>query len=330
MSNPYRIAIIGCGQIAKYHLDAMRHIEDLKPVATVDIVEERAKRYAEMYGAEKHYTSYVEAIEEADIDAVIICLPHNLHFEVAIKAAEKNKHIMVEKPLAISLEEAERMVKAAEGRNLILMVEQTLRFRRCNRKVKELIEKGVIGEPRNIIRRRFRYSKKAPISWADKPEVTGGFLLFGIGSHEVDVTLWHLNQRARKVYAQGTINNPYWRDYDEISIQMELSNNAIATVILSLNSQHTFWDSTIIGTEGTITVREAVDVKVGEQIIQTPLSREEGIEAALREFASAMRNRREPESSGRDVLRTMWTLEAARLSLKEGKVIGTERLRYPL
>jgi len=327
--NPFGIAVIGCGNIARSHLNAIQQLEELRLVATVDIDKERAKRYAETYGADRYYFSHTEALEDPEVDAVSICLPHSLHAQVAVDAAQKGKHILTEKPMATSLEDAERMVQAAEMRGVTLMVEQTLRFRECNVKVKEMIREGVIGEPRRAIRRRLGYSRSAPVTWANNPEIAGGWVLYGFGSHEVDIALWHLDSPARRVYAQGTVNNPYWNDYDEVSVHMELADGTIVTVLLSVNCQQRSWDSIIIGTKGSMTVREAKDITIGDRVISTPLKPGEGLAAALKEFTSALKEGREPEASGRDVLKTMWALEAAKFSLKEKKVITTRELGYP-
>ena len=188
----------------------------------------------------------------------------------------------------------------------------------------------VIGTPRHAVRRRLQYSRSPPVTWANKPEVAGGWVLYGFGSHEVDVTLWYLGSQPRRVYAQGSINNPYWNDYDEVSVHVELADGAIATVLMSINSQQSSWDCMIIGTDGSLTIREAKDITIGGEVIKTPLKPGGGIEAALREFASSVREGREPEASGRDVLRTMWTLEAAKASLRERRVISVKDLSYPV
>jgi len=323
------IAVIGCGNIARSHLDAIKKIPEFRLVATVDILKGRAESYAKAYGAERYYTSYLDALEDPNVEAVSICLPHVLHARVAIEAAERKKHIITEKPMATNLDDAYVMVKAASRNHVILMVEQTLRFRGCNLKVRELLRKGVIGEPRHAIRRRLGYSKSAPVSWANKPEVAGGWVLYGFGSHEVDISLWHLESSAEKVYAMGAKNNPYWNDYDEVSIHMKLTNGSILTVQLSLNCQQSCWDSIIIGTEGSINVREAKEITLGKDVIPTPLKPWDGIPSALKEFASSILEGREPEASGRDVLKTMWALEAAKLSIRSGRVVTKKDLPYP-
>ncbi len=111
MEAPLRISVLGCGGIARVHLEAMRAVP-AKTIVTVDVDADRARQYAEKYGAERHGAQIEDALAD-DVDAVIVCLPHHLHCEAAVAAAEKGKHILTEKPMALSLHEADTMIKAA-------------------------------------------------------------------------------------------------------------------------------------------------------------------------------------------------------------------------
>ncbi len=210
MESQLRIAVIGCGGIARGHLNAMKNLP-AKPVAMVDIDESRARQYAEEYGADRYYTKIEDALTD-DVDAVIVCLPHYLHLGAVVTAAESGKHVLTEKPMAISLKEVDDMIEAAQKNNVCLMVGQVLRFREANKKAKQLIKEGKIGEPCNMIRRRFGRSQEFRSEWARDPEKAGGWVLYGYGSHEVDMMLWLFDTHVSKVYAQARKNNPYWND----------------------------------------------------------------------------------------------------------------------
>ena len=327
MSGKIGIAIIGCGGIAQAHLESLRRIDDFRIVATVDIIEEKAKKYASRYKAERYYTSTDEALEDPEIEAVSICLPHHLHSPVTVAAAKAGKHILVEKPMAISLKGADEMIKAADENGVTLMVEQTLRFRTCNILTKKLIGEGRIGEVRNVIRRRLSFSNSFPSEWSRRPEQSGGWVLYGFGSHSVDLVLWVLDADPVQVFAYGVKNNPYWNDYDEVSIMMKLDNGAVASVLHSLNYRQQYtWDLTVIGTKGSILVKEGKTVQIGDEILETPIDRTQGIYAALKEFAGAIKEGREPEASGRNVRRTMLALEAAKISMERKRAIDVKDL----
>lgn len=321
MGSKLRVAVIGCGGIAKSHLDAMRNLP-ARPVAMVDIDEERAREYADEYGADRYHTDIEDALTD-DVDAVIVCLPHYLHVGAVVAAAESGKHILTEKPMAISLKEADDMIEAAQKNNVCLMVGQVLRFRQGNIEAKSLIKEGKIGEPRNMIRRRLSRFQEFRSPWAKDPAKAGGWVLYGYGAHEVDMMLWLFDTYATKVYAQARKNNPYWNDYDEVSIQMELANGMMGTLNHSLNCVSGAWDTFITGTEASMYITNEQIVIDGEKMI-IPMG--PSMEVQLKEFIDAIREEREPEASGINVRKTMQALEAAKMSIANGQVIDASKL----
>jgi UDP-N-acetylglucosamine 3-dehydrogenase len=318
MESVLRIAVIGCGGIARAHLDAMADLP-ARPVVMIDIEERRAQAYAEAYGAERYGSRVEEALVD-DVDAVIICLPHHLHMQAAVAAAESGKHVLTEKPMAISLPEADAMIDAARRNHVRLMVGQVLRFRGCNVRARQLIREGRIGQPRNMIRRRLSRTREFHSPWASDPAKAGGWVLYGFGSHEVDMMLWLFDTHAIQVYAQAGVSNPYWNDYDELSLQMVLGNGMIATLNHSLNSAPGAWDTYIVGTQACMYVTNEQIVLDGEEM-QVPMG--PAMERQLQEFIDAIAEGREPEASGANVRKTMQALEAARLSIASGQIVHT-------
>jgi predicted dehydrogenase len=320
METGLRIAVIGCGGIARAHLEAMQALP-ARLVMTVDIDVGRAQQYAAEYGARRHSTRIEDAFA-GDVDAVIVCLPHHLHRDAVVAAAEHGKHVLTEKPMALSLADVDAMIDAAAENGVCLMVGQVLRFRQANVVARRLIREGRIGQPRNLIRRRLSRSREFHAPWASDPAQAGGWVLYGYGSHEVDMILWLLDTHATRVYAQGRAVNPYWHDVDELSLQMELASGAIASLNHSLNASTGAWDTTITGTAGSMYVANERIVVDGEEDIAVPMG--PAMERQLREFVDAVVAGREPEASGASVRRTMQALEAAKRSLATGDVISTE------
>ncbi len=321
MESALRVAVIGCGDIARAHLEAMSTLP-ARPAVTVDIDERRAREYADEYGAPRYGTQIEDALAD-DVDAVIVCLPHHLHHDAVVAAAEHGRHILTEKPMAISLQGADAMIDAAARNGVCLMVGQVLRFRQANVVARQLIRAGRIGEPRNVIRRRLSRSREFHADWASDPAKAGGWVLYGYGSHEVDMILWLLDTHATRVYAQGRVTNPYWNDVDELSLQMELAVGAMASLNHSLNSDSSAWDTTIIGTTGSMYVANERIVLEGEEM-DVPMG--PAMECQLREFVDAVAAGREPEASGANVRRTMQALEAAKRSLATGQVVSTDSM----
>src|SRR5699024_2244172 len=117
-----KVAVIGCGSIAKHrHLLEYAQHHEANIIAVCDIVEERAEAVAEQYGA-KAYTDYAVLLKEEKPDVVSVCLPNYLHAPVSIAALEAGAHVLCEKPMATSLEEADQMIEAAEKNNKKLMI----------------------------------------------------------------------------------------------------------------------------------------------------------------------------------------------------------------
>ena len=321
MTDPLGIAIIGCGGIARSHAQAIQQVQGARLVATVDIVPQRAEVLAAEYDAPQAYTAYQDALSDPAVGAVIICLPHHLHADVAMAAAEAGKHILCEKPMATTLAEVDGMIEAADAAGVRLMVGQVLRFREANILARRLLREGRIGQPHHLIRRRYHHIRSYPNApWSKDPEKAGGWVLYGFGSHEVDMILWLLDGQAERVYAEGAKVNPHWQDYDEVAIQMRLDNGVMATLNLSINCHTAAWDTIIVGDEGSMLVT-GEEVVVNGEATPAPMNPSGGFVPQLAEFVSAVRQGREPEASGRDVRRTMAALEAAKDSLDTQELV---------
>lgn len=146
MTNTLKVGVIGCGTISKVrHLPEFDSNKNVEIVAVCDIVAERAEEMAVKYGA-KAFTSYQDVINLEEIDAISVCLPNYLHAPVSIAALNAGKHVLCEKPMATSKEEAEAMVAAAKDNGKKLMIGHNQRFVASHCKAKEIIESGKLGK----------------------------------------------------------------------------------------------------------------------------------------------------------------------------------------
>ncbi|NLV91387.1 MAG: Gfo/Idh/MocA family oxidoreductase [Firmicutes bacterium] len=143
-----RVALIGCGRVASVHADALRALDTTELVACVDIRRERAENFSEMYtdGKAQVFTDYKEALALDNVDAVQICLPHHLHAPVTIDALNAGKHVLTEKPMAITVEDMDAMIEAAEKNNKTLGVIFQNRYNDSTVAVKEAIDSGKLGK----------------------------------------------------------------------------------------------------------------------------------------------------------------------------------------
>ena len=158
-----KVAVIGCGSIARNrHLIEYKNNDAVEIVAVCDIVEERATEMASEYNA-KSYTSYEELLKNEELDAVSVCLPNYLHAPVSIAALNAGCHVLCEKPMATSKEEAEDMIKAATTANKKLMIAHNQRFVPSHAKARELIANGEIGK---IYSFRTAFGHGGPEGWS--------------------------------------------------------------------------------------------------------------------------------------------------------------------
>ncbi|MEK4297894.1 Gfo/Idh/MocA family oxidoreductase [Oceanobacillus sp. FSL W8-0428] len=158
-----KVAVIGCGSIATHrHLPEYAANENVEITAVCDIVGERAEEAAAKYQA-KAYTDYKTLLKEESIDAVSVCLPNYLHAPVSIDALNTGAHVLCEKPMATSIEEADKMIEAAERNGKKLMIGHNQRFVASHQKAKELIESGAIGKVYSF---RTAFGHGGPEGWS--------------------------------------------------------------------------------------------------------------------------------------------------------------------
>ena len=324
MADVLKVGIIGCGGIARAHLSAIRAVECIDVVAMADMLPERAQEYAKEYGAKSAYGDYEDLLADPDVQAVHVCLPHDVHHPVCMAAAKAGKHILVEKPMALSVAESEDMLAAAEAAGVTLMVAQVLRFRTAHIKARELLRDGAIGQVRTVYRRRMGYVDHTKLPpWHADPKQIGNFAIYGFSSHEIDIILWLLDTEAKRAFATGRVTNPVWGNEDEIIAVLELANDAMATHVQSMNARQGGYDCVIVGTDGSMHLAtESIDLN-GEEI-PAPLPGGGGMNDQIEEFARACLEGREPEASGRNVLKTMRALDAIWKSVQTGQVVDIQ------
>lgn len=111
---PIRVCVVGCGDLGRVHARCWSNVPEAQVAAVVDIQESRARQMAEQHGLERFYLDYRQAIDQPDVNVVSVCIPTNLHADVTIYAAERGKHVITEKPIALDLEQADAMIAATE------------------------------------------------------------------------------------------------------------------------------------------------------------------------------------------------------------------------
>jgi predicted dehydrogenase len=201
MANKLRIGIVGCGGIGNgKHMPSLSRINTVEMVAFCDIVEEKAKAAAAKFGGPeaKVYTNYLDIVSDPTIDVVHVCTPNDSHAEISIAAMEAGKHVMCEKPIAKTAEDARRMTEVAERTGRKLTVGYNNRFRQDSQYLKKVCQQGDLGHiyyaKAHAVRRR------AVPTWGVflDEEKQGGGPLIDIGTHALDLTLWMMDNYEPK------------------------------------------------------------------------------------------------------------------------------------
>lgn len=197
-----KICLLGAGFIASIHLESyLRFIPEAEIVGVFSRTAERAEEFAGKSGIENWYTDIEEAIEKTDCDVVDICLPNFLHHRAVIKAAEEGKDVIIEKPLSLTLEEADEMIEACRKNGRKLMYAEELCFAPKYERVRKLVDEGAIGRP-YLLKQSEKHS--GPHSdWFYDINLAGGGVLMDMGCHAVAWFRWVLggDPVVKSVYA---------------------------------------------------------------------------------------------------------------------------------
>ena len=258
--NRLRVGVIGCGYIAEEaHLPNFLSCPRAELVAVADTRKERLVAVREKFGVKNFYTDYHDMLKGNLIDAVSICVPNFLHSQVAIDASEAGKHILCEKPMATTLDDADRMISAARKNNVKLMIGNSLRFLPNHKLAREWVQKGKIGKVYFV---RAQFASPGPYG---APGITspfyfdsekGGGVLFDAGSHLVDLLLWMFGDVSKVHACVGAYKDEINKADDVASVSLKFENGIIGEIFaswVSIQNWHLMTDYNnlqILGSEG--------------------------------------------------------------------------------
>ena len=196
-----RVGVIGCGRISVRHLLPVTHLEDLELVACCDIIPERANEAAKTYNIKAYY-SYEDMIANEKLDAVHLCLPHNLHSKVAIYAFEHGINVLTEKPMDVDLKSAELAVETAKKHNLLFGVIFQCRYNNPAQLVKKTLKSGKLGKiisARSVLtwcRPDTYYSSS---NWKGTWDKEGGGVIIDQAIHSIDLVNWMIDDEVENI-----------------------------------------------------------------------------------------------------------------------------------
>ena len=257
-----RIVVVGAGFIAENHLKGYQQLTGARVVAVADVDGRRAQHFAALAGGVPWATDYRDVIGAGD--AVDICTPSASHAEIGMAAAALGKPLHVEKPFALSLADADRLLDACARAGVPVMAGQTERFSLIGRTLKDVVERGDIGRLvlARITRNHGHFWPGGWQGWQFDPAKSGGIFLH-LGIHTLDLLLWLFDAAPRSVYAQTqkrASSEMDMSDYYQCVIKFQDERSAIAELSYALpRLGDTYRAAMLVGTAGSANYNLARD-----------------------------------------------------------------------
>ena len=233
-----KTAIIGCGKVSDLHAAALKRTPEAQFVAVYSRNPEKARQYGEKY-AVQGFCDIREMIAAAGVEAVIVCTPHPAHRDAAVMAAEAGAHVLVEKPLASTLQDCDEMLAAAKKAKVKIGVVCQRRFYSPVQRMRRAIEQGKIGKPAlgTVLMLGWRdqkYYESDP--WRGHWRAEGGGVLVNQAPHQLDLLQWFMGPIDELFGVWSNINHPYIEVDDSAVAVIRFRSGALGNIVVS-NSQ---------------------------------------------------------------------------------------------
>jgi UDP-N-acetyl-2-amino-2-deoxyglucuronate dehydrogenase len=225
-----RFGIIGCGRIAPRHADSLAEIDGTKLVQVCDVLEARARHFAEKYNA-SYCLDYHELLANPDVDIVNICTPSGLHAEMAIAALKAGKHVIVEKPMAMNVADADRMITTAKEMNRKLCIVLQNRYNPPMQDFYKAVRDGKIGRILlgSVTVRWYRPQEYYNDGWHGTKSMDGGALM-NQSVHHIDALQWLVGVPVKSVFAYTATLAHQMEAEDVGVVTVRFENGALATI----------------------------------------------------------------------------------------------------
>lgn len=332
-AKPVKIAVVGAGHVAQVaHIPAYQKNSEARLVAVVDDDPVKARRTKEQFGFAEWYEDISDMLSQAEVDAVDVCTPNYLHAPMAIAAIRSGHHVLCEKPLARSADEARKMVEAAEKYNRVLMVAMNNRFREDVTTLHRFVKGKELGEVQMVKAGWLRPS----IDWQDRSWFTervkaGGGALLDLGTPIMDLAVWISNLKKPTGVTCSTYGRKGRTGVEESACAMVRFAGG-ASLMLEVN-----WNLReprdvvyvqIYGSSGAamlnpLTVHKFIH---GVYVNVTPALEQRGLykrsyQAEIDHFIDCVQRKKKPRTSGAEALRVLRILDAMYESARVGREV---------
>lgn len=338
-----KVAILGAGFITDIHLESYhRFVPEAEIVAVYARDAAKAKAFAAKHHIAQWYDNIDDAINKSGCEVVDICLPNYLHAEATLKAAAAKKHVIIEKPLAVTLEEADQMIAACENAGVKLMYAEELCFAPKYERVRSLVKEGAVGTM-YMLKQSEKHSGPHT-DWFYDINLAGGGVLMDMGCHAIGWFRWMLNNaKVKSVYASmATVLHTKRTKGEDNSIMIIEFENGVTGVAENSWAKHGGMDdkSEVHGTAGVIYAdlflgnaamayskngygyaMEKADTTAGWSFPIFEEAFNQGYPHELKHFIECVQNNTEPLVTGKDGRAVLEIIYAAYASAGTGKKI---------
>ena len=346
---PVKVGVIGCGVIGSRHLSIASEAPDIELVAAADLIEANRTDAAERFNPPKMYSNDVDLLDDDAVEAVVLAFPTQYRTEVALRAFERGKHVLIEKPIAMNAAEVEQLI-AARGALVSGCCSSRNRFTASARLATQLITTGDLGELRTVHCRAIVGARAEPDTprpaWRLIKSFNGGGILVNWGCYDLDyllgITGWQL--KPQTVFAQTWTVPEVFKSHITPGSDAETHYTALIRceggIVLSVErgefmTMHSHAEWEVIGTEGSLKLNMG-DEKP-ESVIHNRTTTEGGVVSTsvseadepseaqhstpLSDFASAIRENRQPLTSLEKALVVQKITDAIYASAETGDVV---------
>lgn len=324
---PVTVVIVGAGEVGRCHGEAFAELApEARVIGIADIDQGRGRALAHDLGT-CAFTDYRTLIE-LEPDLAVICLPHNLHREAGLAAAQAGVHVLMEKPLAHTLHDARAIVRGCQEYGVTLATGFVHRYRAEYQRAFELIQQGVIGEPAMVVDSfTFPGGEHVP-GWVWEKEQAGGGILMYTGIHSIDRLRWLLDDEVDQVFGRTLSYSQKCGVEDGLLATLEFERGCLGSLIETQPSFLTTgwgWDTQLYGSRGCLSIRagEYAELHVDGRVerIDTGCEDDHFVRQA-RDVVSALRDGGEPWITGRDGLHAMEIVDAIYHSAEKKTVVS--------
>jgi myo-inositol 2-dehydrogenase/D-chiro-inositol 1-dehydrogenase len=342
---PVRFALAGFGAWGKFHAQSIAANPDARLVAIAAPSEASREEARKLYPEASIFADSLEMIAQADFDLIDIATPSHTHREVALAAMQKGRHVLLEKPMAITLDDCKAIVACARDHGVHLAVGHELRFSSQWGRIKEIIDAGTIGEPQYVLVELLRKPYRTGAGgWRYDQNRVGSWVLEE-PIHFFDLARWYLEGSGDPVelYAYGNSRDPSRPTlYDNFSAMFKYGNGSYAVVSQTLAAFEHHQTVKVSGTKGALwagwsgaldrTLEPDAFLKVfdGEKLEDVTLTRQSGevfeLRAEIAQCIDMVRSGSKPIATGRDGLWSAGLCLVAEESIRQGRPLPVGEL----